>query len=75
MLTFRGWTDLASREKKLTQLMIHFSKLLKNYFFIKMYVMLKNTSFVIFFDVSEYFITFDWNYESGTNKCCCLFDL
>ena len=68
MLAFRGGTDLASRENKLAQIMILISKYLKNHFHTKMYVKMENSFLVIFFDVSKYFINFDWNYESGTNK-------
>ena len=75
MLTFRGWTDFAPRVKKLAQIIIIISQFLKkNYFHIKMYVMIKMTFFRnILFDSSEYFINFDLNYEFGTNKCLCLF--
>lgn len=29
----------------------------------------------ILFDVSEYFINYNLNYEFGTNKCLCHFDV
>jgi len=70
-----GWTDLASRKKQQTYILILFSQFLKQLLSFTNVWCVENSFRNNVFDTLGYFINFDVNNEFGKNSWLRLFDV